>query len=189
VSATKLPEVTLLLQIQGLQSYQEGSEWEAARIYALLKSETANCNSKAGRSRPSVSPNVLSRNVLPEMNKIWYFKFNHSSTRCSHLRLCVLYRSRNKEQLMPYTALTDWFFITDVESVYLAERTESLYKTNVSLFKRVTFSSYRFNISPESDNQITCSQSDMLFKKLVYSQTPINRHPIQRLFHLAPTSV
>jgi len=33
---------------------------------------TANFNSKAGRSRPSVSPNALSRKVLPDMNEIWY---------------------------------------------------------------------------------------------------------------------
>ena len=32
--------------------------------------------------------------------------------------------------LLPYTSSTDWFFITEVESVYWAVRTESLYKTD-----------------------------------------------------------
>ena len=31
------------------------------------------------------------------------------------LHLCVLYGSQNKQQLLPYTALTDWFFIIVVE--------------------------------------------------------------------------
>jgi len=40
------------------------------------------------------------------------------------LHLNVLYG------LLPSTALTDWFCITEVESVYCAVRTESLYKTD-----------------------------------------------------------
>ena len=27
------------------------------------------------------------------------------------LHLCVLYSSQNKQQLLPYTALTDWFLL------------------------------------------------------------------------------
>jgi hypothetical protein len=46
------------------------------------------------------------------------------------LRLCVLYGSKNKQQLLPYKTLRDWFCITEVESVYSAVRTESLYKTD-----------------------------------------------------------
>jgi hypothetical protein len=46
------------------------------------------------------------------------------------LRLCVLYGSQNKQQLLPYTALTDWFFIAEVKSVYSAVRTESLYEVD-----------------------------------------------------------
>jgi hypothetical protein len=46
------------------------------------------------------------------------------------LRLCVLYGSQNKQQLLPYSTLRDWFCITEVESVYSAVRTESLYKTD-----------------------------------------------------------
>jgi len=38
------------------------------------------------------------------------------------LRLIVLYG------LLPYTSLTDWFCIIEVESVYCAVRTESLHK-------------------------------------------------------------
>jgi hypothetical protein len=51
------------------------------------------------------------------------------------LRLCVLYGSQNKERLLPYTTLADWFCITDVESVYSAVRTESLYKKTRLVFK------------------------------------------------------
>jgi hypothetical protein len=39
------------------------------------------------------------------------------------LRLCVLYGSQNKQQLLPYKTLRDRFFITEVESVYSAVRT------------------------------------------------------------------
>jgi hypothetical protein len=31
--------------------------------------------------------------------------------------------------LLPFTALTDWFCVTEVETAYCALRTESLYKT------------------------------------------------------------
>jgi hypothetical protein len=43
------------------------------------------------------------------------------------LRLWVLYGSQNKQQLLPYKTLR-LVFITEVESVYSAVRTESLYK-------------------------------------------------------------
>jgi hypothetical protein len=46
------------------------------------------------------------------------------------LRLCVLYGFQNKQRLLPYTALTDWFFVTEVGRVYSAARTESLSKTD-----------------------------------------------------------
>ena len=46
------------------------------------------------------------------------------------LHLCVLCGSQNKQKFFPYTALTDWFFITMVESVYSAVRIESLYNTD-----------------------------------------------------------
>jgi len=44
--------------------------------------------------------------------------------------LCVLYGSHNKQRLLPYTALADWFCITEVESDYCAVRTEFLNKTD-----------------------------------------------------------
>jgi len=43
------------------------------------------------------------------------------------LHLCVVHVSENKQQLLPYTALIYWFCVTEVESVYSAVRTESLY--------------------------------------------------------------
>jgi hypothetical protein len=51
------------------------------------------------------------------------------------LNLCVLYGSQNKRQLLPYKTLRDWFCITEVDSVYSAVRTESLYKTDTFVFK------------------------------------------------------
>jgi len=44
------------------------------------------------------------------------------------LRLCVVYGHKNKQRLLPHTALTDWFYITKVQSVYCAVRAESLYR-------------------------------------------------------------
>jgi hypothetical protein len=48
------------------------------------------------------------------------------------LCLCVWYGSPNKQEtfFLPYTALTDWSFITEVLSVYCAVRFESSYKTD-----------------------------------------------------------
>ena len=47
----------------------------------------------------------------------------------------VVYGRQNKQRLLPYTLLTDWFRVTEVESVYSAVRTESFYKTHVSSLK------------------------------------------------------
>ena len=44
------------------------------------------------------------------------------------LYLCVLYLSENKQRLVPLTAETDWFFITEMKSVYCAVRTGYLNK-------------------------------------------------------------
>ena len=50
------------------------------------------------------------------------------------LHLCVLYVSQNKQQLLPYTAWTDGFFIAETECVYCAVSIESdtirLWKVN-----------------------------------------------------------
>jgi hypothetical protein len=46
------------------------------------------------------------------------------------LHSCVLYRSQNIIQHLPYITSTDWFFITKVETVYCAARAESLYMRN-----------------------------------------------------------
>jgi hypothetical protein len=42
----------------------------------------------------------------------------------------VLCEIQNKQQPLPYTTLRDWFFISDVESVYSAVRSDFLYKTD-----------------------------------------------------------
>jgi len=56
------------------------------------------------------------------------------------LRLCVLYGSYNRQRLPPYTALVDWFCITEVESVYCAGRTDSFYKTDTFILQTVKLS-------------------------------------------------
>jgi len=40
------------------------------------------------------------------------------------LHLSVMYGPQSKQRLLPYTLLKVWFFITEVESVYCAVRTE-----------------------------------------------------------------
>jgi len=52
------------------------------------------------------------------------------------LGLCVVYGSQNKEQLVTCTTLSEWVFITQVDSVYCSVGSESLYITDyVSYFK------------------------------------------------------
>jgi len=60
---------------------------------------------------------------------------------CMVLTLClrVLYGSHNKQRLLPYTVLLEWICVTEVESVYCAVRTESLYKTDTLRPERVNF--------------------------------------------------
>ena len=56
------------------------------------------------------------------------------------LHLYVLYRSHNKQRLLPYTILVEeWFRVTEVESVYCVVRAESLYKTETLGIERVNF--------------------------------------------------
>ena len=47
------------------------------------------------------------------------------------LGLCVLYGSQNKTVTLPYKVLTDWFRITEVESVCCLVWTESKYNTDM----------------------------------------------------------
>ena len=49
--------------------------------------------------------------------------------------LCVLYGSRNKQQIFPYTKLKMAFFMTELERVYCAVRTDSLYSTDTSCIR------------------------------------------------------
>ena len=46
------------------------------------------------------------------------------------LRLCLLCGSENKQQLLPYTTLAEWFCVTEGEGVYCAVRIKSLYKAD-----------------------------------------------------------
>jgi len=62
-------------------------------------------------------------------------RFNNKTIlRSAHtVYLCVLCGSQNKQRLFPYTAVTDWFFMTDTECVYSAARTECLYIVQVTI--------------------------------------------------------
>jgi hypothetical protein len=46
------------------------------------------------------------------------------------LNLCALCGSQNKQQLLLYTTLTDWFGITEEDSVHYAVRIEALCKAD-----------------------------------------------------------
>jgi len=61
--------------------------------------------------------------------ELWHF--------CRKWTMCGFFlRTHNKQRLLPYTTLADWFCITEVESVYCAVRTVSLYKKDTfSLLK------------------------------------------------------
>ena len=50
---------------------------------------------------------------------------------------CVLYGCQNRQRLLPYTTLADWFCITEVQSVYCAVRNESLYTIDTYSLQRV----------------------------------------------------
>jgi hypothetical protein len=63
------------------------------------------------------------------------------------LRLCVLYGSQNKQQLSPYKTFKRLVFITEVESVYSAVRTESLYKTDRLRLYRVKVMCSKCNLA------------------------------------------
>jgi hypothetical protein len=49
------------------------------------------------------------------------------------LHLCVLYGCQNKQRHLALHSINRLVFITQVESVYTAVRTESLYKTDTIL--------------------------------------------------------
>ena len=63
------------------------------------------------------------------INPSVYFIFKHS-TWCSHCVPVSFFTDiRKKQRLLSYTLLSEWFFVTSVESVYCAIRTEFFYKT------------------------------------------------------------
>jgi len=62
------------------------------------------------------------------------------------LRLSVLYGLYG-----PYETLTEWYCITEVESVYCAVRTEFLYRVSLSL-EAPNYCLYRVSLSLEAPN-------------------------------------
>ena len=59
--------------------------------------------------------------------------FNIHKLRSAHtVYLYVLCGSENKQRLFSYTALTDWFFITEAECVYCAVWAKSVYIIKVN---------------------------------------------------------
>jgi hypothetical protein len=76
-------------------------------------------------------------NLLKPSGNFTYHQVYHSQIlHVAHIVLSVLYGSQNKQQMLTYTTSTDLFFINEVESVYCAVRTESLYKTDYVPFLR-----------------------------------------------------
>jgi len=74
---------------------------------------------------------LSSINLLKLTDKFTYQKFENSNIPlCDHMEFVCFNGFRNKHQFFSYTRLQDWFFTTEVESVYSAVRTESLYNTD-----------------------------------------------------------
>jgi hypothetical protein len=48
----------------------------------------------------------------------------------AHIAFMCFVRISEQRASLSYTALTDWFCVTEVQSVYCAVRTESLYETD-----------------------------------------------------------
>jgi hypothetical protein len=72
--------------------------------------------------------NLLKSHDYCTYHQVYIHKFHIDLT----LLLCVYYGSHNKQRLLSYLPLAEWFCITEVESVYCAVRPESLYKTDTS---------------------------------------------------------
>jgi len=62
-----------------------------------------------------------------------YLKLYNFIVSSSCIDVCVLCGSQNKQRLFPYTALSVWFFITEIRCVYCAVRTECLCTMQVNV--------------------------------------------------------
>jgi len=82
--------------------------------------------------------------LLTNRFKIWKFRMVLT------LPLCVLYGSQNNQQLLSCTALTDWFCITEAESVYRAVCTEPVYIRRTFFFKRLAPFGWLHSVSGNS---------------------------------------
>ena len=82
-------------------------------------------------------------NLLNSSGFFTYHQVYHSTIlHGARFALSVLYGYQNRQRLLLYTALSWLVFITVVESVYSAVRTDSLYKTDyVYSLKGQTFAS------------------------------------------------
>ena len=70
-------------------------------------------------------------NLLKSSGFLTYHQVQHSKIlHGSRFVLSVLCGSQNRQRLLLYTSLTGLVFITVVESVYCAVRTDSLYKAD-----------------------------------------------------------
>jgi hypothetical protein len=78
-----------------------------------------------------VKPLSFTFNILKPCGHFMYHQVYHSEIpHSAHTaRLYVLHGSQNNQPLLPYTTLTDYFFITETKCVYCAVGTESLTKT------------------------------------------------------------
>jgi len=64
--------------------------------------------------------------------QVSYSKILHGA----QVALCVVHGPLKKQNLLPCTSLTDGYFITEVERVYSAVRTEPLYVYNADYVSR-----------------------------------------------------
>ena len=75
--------------------------------------------------------NKLHFYIIPFYFSLFIARFHNQNSVCisrfrDSLTTSRIYGSQNRQRLFPYTASTDWFFITETECVYCAVRTGSL---------------------------------------------------------------
>jgi hypothetical protein len=116
-------------------------------------------------------PRSLSKSFFNNLKPSGLFAYRQveQSTilRSAHtMYLCVLCGSENKQPLFPYTALTDWVFITETDCVYCAVRTGFLNKIQVN-FLLVAKYSFLSPLHVTSSHTLTLLPGFFSFSKRV----------------------
>jgi hypothetical protein len=118
---------------------QSMAKWECEPQVFYLELFIGCCDPEGS---PKSTPNVgyLINPVNPSGHYMYHQVWHSQILRSSHIDIRVLCRSRNKQRLFTYTALTDWFFITKRDTVYCEVRTEYLYTIQISFKLQFWFS-------------------------------------------------